>query len=78
VLTALVDAGHAEQLLLGGDTTTAQARAATDGGPGIPYLLATLRPRLERELGRETAALLFRANPARAFAVDWRGAVRPA
>ena len=73
VLTALVDAGHDERLLLGGDTTTAGARAATDGGPGIPYLLAGLRPRLERELGRETVELLFRANPARAFAVDWRG-----
>ena len=70
LLTALVDAGHADQLLLGGDTTTAAARAATDGGPGIPYLLTNLRPRLDRELGSDLTAKIFVANPARAFA--WR------
>ncbi|MFC1439043.1 phosphotriesterase [Streptacidiphilus sp. N1-10] len=67
-LAALVDAGHADQLLIGGDTTTAGARAATGGGPGIPYLLHTLRPRLRRELGEETADRLYTVNPARAFA----------
>jgi predicted metal-dependent phosphotriesterase family hydrolase len=71
-LTALVEAGHAGQLLLGGDTTTAQARAATGGGPGVPYLLASLRPRVERELGSEVAQRMLVANPGRAFAVNWR------
>ena len=69
VLSALVRAGHAGQLLLGGDTTTAQARAATGGGPGVPYLLARLRPRLQRELGAEVVARLLVGNPARAFAM---------
>ena len=69
VLSTLVRAGHAGQLLLGGDTTTAQARASTGGGPGVPYLLARLRPRVERELGEEVARQLLVGNPARAFAI---------
>ncbi|QMU79679.1 phosphotriesterase [Streptacidiphilus sp. PB12-B1b] len=73
-LVELVEAGHAGQLLLGGDTTTAQARAATGGGPGIPYLLKTLRPLLVRELGQETVDRLLVGNPARAFATAWRTA----
>jgi 5-phospho-D-xylono-1,4-lactonase len=73
VLSALVQAGHAGQLLLGGDTTSAQARSS-NGGPGVPYLLARLRPRVERELGAEVAEQLLVANPARAFAVRWPSA----
>jgi phosphotriesterase-related protein len=69
-LAALVDDGHGDQLLLGGDTTTAEARAVT-GGPGMPYLLRRLRPALQRELGEETATRLFVTNPARAFQVEW-------
>jgi phosphotriesterase-related protein len=72
LLAALVEAGHANQLLLGGDSTTAAARAASGGGPGIPYLLTSLRPRLEREFGADVVAKILIANPARAFAVDWR------
>lgn len=64
-------AGHTDQLLIGGDTTTASARAATGGGPGIPALLRRLRPRLEQELGTAATERMFVANPARAFAVDW-------
>ena len=44
-LAALVEAGYADRLLLGGDTTTARARLATGEGPGMPYLLTNLRPR---------------------------------
>ncbi|MFF3766229.1 phosphotriesterase [Streptomyces sp. NPDC001922] len=73
MLTALVEAGHADRLLLGGDTVTANARAATGEGPGMPYLLSGLRPAVERRLGREVAELLFVGNPARAFAAHWRG-----
>ncbi|MFB7667342.1 phosphotriesterase [Kitasatospora sp. NPDC056138] len=63
-IAALLEAGHAERLLLGGDTTTSAAR----GTPGMPYLLATLRPRLVREFGADLPDLVFRANPARALA----------
>ncbi|GAA4632577.1 phosphotriesterase [Actinoallomurus vinaceus] len=72
LLAALVEAGHADRLLLGGDTTTAAARASTGGGPGMPYLLRVMRPRIVRDLGEDVAEKIFVANPARAFAVDWR------
>jgi phosphotriesterase-related protein len=67
-LAALIEAGYADRLLLGGDTTTARARAATGEGPGMPYLLTKLRPRLIRRFGEEIASKVFVANPARAFA----------
>ncbi|WP_406491388.1 phosphotriesterase [Streptomyces sp. NBC_01604] len=68
---ALADAGHGDRLLLGGDTTTAEARSV-DGGPGMPYLLRRVRPRLEAELGGETVERILVRNPSRAFAVEWR------
>jgi phosphotriesterase-related protein len=71
-LAALVDAGYADRLLLGGDTTTARARGATGEGPGIPYLLTHLLPRIARHLGAHVADAIFTANPARAFTADWR------
>jgi predicted metal-dependent phosphotriesterase family hydrolase len=71
-IAALADAGHADQVLLGADTTTARARASTGEGPGMPFLLRRLRPRIERELGDELSHRIFVANPARAFAADRR------
>ncbi|TQF02242.1 phosphotriesterase [Kitasatospora acidiphila] len=71
VLVALAEAGHGEQLLLGGDTVTAAARSSADG-PGMPFLLTNLRPRIAAALGEETADLILRHNPARAFAADWK------
>ncbi|MFE0048213.1 phosphotriesterase family protein [Streptomyces albireticuli] len=70
-LAALAEAGHTDRILLGGDTTTAAARAV-GGGPGMPYLLSTLRPALAAELGKEFAERVFVGNPARAFAAHWR------
>ncbi|MFF1818714.1 phosphotriesterase [Kribbella sp. NPDC058245] len=67
-LAALLDAGYGDRLLLGGDTTTAKARGATGEGPGMQFLLTTLRPRITREFGPEAAAAIFESNPARAFA----------
>lgn len=67
---ALADAGYGDRLLLGGDTTTAAARSV-NGGPGMPYLLRRVRPRLVAELGEELVRRVFTANPARAFAVEW-------
>ncbi len=72
-LEALVETGHAGQILLGGDTTTAAARASSGGGPGIPYLLTTLRPRLTKLLGEDVVTGMLVANPARAFATAWPG-----
>ncbi|WP_239155119.1 phosphotriesterase [Amycolatopsis sp. FDAARGOS 1241] len=72
LLYELVTAGHTAQLLLGGDTTTAAARFSSGGGPGIPYLLTTLRPRLTRALGADAVESMLHRNPARAFAARWR------
>ncbi|MFE4601161.1 phosphotriesterase [Kitasatospora indigofera] len=66
-LAALVEAGHAGRLLLGGDTTTRAAR----GAPGLPFLVGGLAARITREFGAELTERLLVANPARAFAADW-------
>lgn len=66
-LAALVEAGHAGQVLLGGDTTTAAARASSGGGPGMPFLLTDIRARVIRVFGTDVADAFFRRNPARAF-----------
>ncbi|WP_264933933.1 phosphotriesterase [Streptomyces sp. A012304] len=68
---ALAEAGHGDRLLLGGDTTTAAARSV-DGGPGMPYLLRRVRPRLALAVGEELVARVLTENPGRAFAVEWR------
>ncbi|MCX4745320.1 phosphotriesterase [Kitasatospora sp. NBC_01287] len=70
-LVALAEAGHGARLLLGGDTVVRSARAADAEGPGMPFLLTGLRPRLRRALGEEQTDLIFRQNPARAFAAGW-------
>lgn len=73
---ALAEAGHGERLLLGGDTTTAAARSV-NGGPGMPYLLRRVRPRLAVELGEEVVRRILTDNPGRAFAVEWPDPVGP-
>ncbi|MEV8015899.1 phosphotriesterase [Streptomyces sp. NPDC086554] len=67
---ALAEAGFADQLLLGGDTTTAGARSV-NGGPGMPNLLRRVRPRLQLAVGEDVVEQMLTTNPARAFAVEW-------
>ncbi|MEU6350483.1 phosphotriesterase [Streptomyces sp. NPDC047072] len=67
---ALAEAGFGHRLLLGGDTVVAGARSV-DGGPGMPYLLRRVRPRLAHELGEELVDRILTENPARAFAAEW-------
>lgn len=66
----LAEAGFGDRLLLGGDTTTAGARSV-NGGPGMPYLLRRVRPRLELALGTQLVERILTANPQRAYAVGW-------
>jgi predicted metal-dependent phosphotriesterase family hydrolase len=68
LIAELVERGHADRLLLGGDTGRRSMLRAYGGGPGMDYLFARFKPRLERELGLELSEQLFVANPARAFA----------
>ncbi|MFG2371969.1 phosphotriesterase [Streptomyces sp. NPDC048504] len=67
----LAEAGFGDRLLLGGDTVAAGARSV-DGGPGMPYLLRRVGPRLAVELGEELVERVFAENPAKAFSVEWR------
>ncbi|MFB6437683.1 phosphotriesterase [Streptomyces sp. NPDC056411] len=69
-LAGLAGAGFGDRILLGGDTTTAGARAV-NGGPGMPYLLGRHRRRLELALGEDLVTRILTANPARAFAARW-------
>jgi len=68
LIADLADAGHADRLLLGGDTGRRGMLRAYGGGPGLDYVFARFKPRLERELGAELSGRIFVANPARAFA----------
>lgn len=73
LIADLVELGHADRLLLGGDTGRRSSFRAYGGGPGLDYVFARFKPRLERELGRELSEQIFVANPARAFAFAPRG-----
>jgi phosphotriesterase-related protein len=41
-------------------------------GPGMDYLFARFKPRLERELGAALSRTIFVDNPARAFSFEPR------
>jgi 5-phospho-D-xylono-1,4-lactonase len=72
LIADLAERGHADRLLLGGDTGRRSMLRAYGGGPGLDYVFARFKPRLERELGRELSDQIFVANPARAFAFTTR------
>ncbi|MEW2609748.1 phosphotriesterase [Streptomyces sp. NPDC047880] len=67
---ALAEAGFGDRVLLGADTTTAAARSV-DGGPGMPYLLRRVRPRLAHAVGEELVGRILTENPGRAFGTEW-------
>jgi 5-phospho-D-xylono-1,4-lactonase len=73
LIADLAERGNADRLLLGGDTGRRSMLRAYGGGPGLDYVFARFKPRLERELGRELSDQIFLANPARAFAFRARG-----
>jgi phosphotriesterase-related protein len=68
LIAQLAERGYAGRLLLGGDAGRRSMLRAYGGGPGLDYLFARFKLRLERELGREFSEQIFVANPARAFA----------
>jgi 5-phospho-D-xylono-1,4-lactonase len=72
LIADLAERGHADRLLLGGDTGRRSMLRAYGGGPGLDYVFARFKPRLERELGRELSEQIFVANPSRAFAFSPR------
>jgi 5-phospho-D-xylono-1,4-lactonase len=68
----LAERGLADRILLGGDTGRRSMMRAYGGGPGLDYLFARFKPRLERELGAELSHRIFVENPAQAFAFEPR------
>lgn len=68
LIADLAEQGFADRLLVGGDTGRRSMFRAYGGGPGLDYVFARFKPRLERELGAELSEQIFVANPARAFA----------
>lgn len=72
LISDLAESGLSAQLLLGGDTGRSSTMRSYGGGPGLDYLFARFKPRLERELGPELSQLIFVDNPARAFAFEPR------
>ncbi len=61
--------GCGGRILLGGDTGRRSMFRAYGGGPGLDYLFARFRPRLERELGSQLSRQIFVENPRRAFSL---------
>ena len=72
LIADLAERGLAARLLLGGDTGRSSTMRAYGGGPGLDYVFARFKPRLERELGEELSRQIFVENPARAFAFEPR------
>jgi len=70
----LAERGLGGRLLLGGDTGRRSMMRSYGGGPGLDYLFARFKPRLERELGRELSHRIFVENAAQALAFEptWR------
>jgi 5-phospho-D-xylono-1,4-lactonase len=68
LIADLAEGGFAHRLLVGGDTGRRSMFRAYGGGPGLDYVFARFKPRLERELGTELSEQIFVGNPARAFA----------
>jgi phosphotriesterase-related protein len=69
LIAELAERGHADRLLLGGDTGRRSMMRTYGGGPGLDYVFARFKPRLERELGTELSERIFVDNPARAFSL---------
>jgi len=67
LIADLAARGFASRLLLGGDTGRRSMLRAYGGGPGMDYVFARFKRRLERELGDELSGRIFVANPATAF-----------
>lgn len=72
LIGALAERGFTGRLLVGGDTGRRSSFRAYGGGPGLDYVFARFKPRLERELGEELSEQLFVANPAMAFSFEPR------
>jgi phosphotriesterase-related protein len=70
LIEAMVDAGHANAIMLGLDLGQKDYFRAYGGGPGLPYLMQTFVPRLRKRVAPPADRMILVDNPADAFA--WR------
>lgn len=69
LVTSLVEAGHGDRLMLGGDLGRRDYFRAHGGGPGLAYLFRTFVPRLRRRIGDAATDAILVANPAHFYAL---------
>jgi phosphotriesterase-related protein len=69
LVAAMLEAGHGDRLMLGGDLGRRDYFRAHGGGPGLAYLFATFVPRLRRRIGDAATDAILVANPARFYAM---------
>jgi 5-phospho-D-xylono-1,4-lactonase len=67
LIAALVEAGHADRLLLGSDLARRSYWPAYGGGPGLDYLLTVFVPRMSGAGLDGVADAILRVNPQRAL-----------
>jgi len=70
LIAGLAGRGLEGRVLLGGDTGRRSMIRAYGGGPGMDYVFARFKPRLERELGPSLSDQFFVTNPALAFSFE--------
>lgn len=68
-LSAVVEAGHGERILLGGDVARRSRYVAYGGLPGLEYLPSRFLPRVVARIGRDTAEKIIRVNPVRLLSI---------
>jgi phosphotriesterase-related protein len=69
LVMAMIEAGHGDRLMLGGDLGRRDYFRSHGGGPGLAYLFGTFVPRLRRRIGNEATDAILVKNPARFYAM---------
>jgi len=69
LIETILDAGHADRLMLGTDVGRRTMLRAYGGGPGMDVLGRQFLPRLRRRVGDQAVDDITRANPARFLAL---------
>ena len=73
LVVAMLEAGHGDRLMLGGDLGRRDYFRSHGGGPGLAYLFATFVPRLRRRIGDAATDAILVTNPARFYAMPVPG-----
>jgi phosphotriesterase-related protein len=69
LVVAMIEAGHGDRLMLGGDLGRRDYFRSHGGGPGLAYMFGTFVPRLRRRIGHEATDAILVKNPARFYAM---------